>query len=120
VIGNGLLQPILRPADTRSTPGAFTFLDPEASSVGFVAWGRGIRPRLRIPNLELVDVAPTIASLLGLRLDDDVDGEALIGILRASVEPPPPGPKRLGVDNEGDVERALRELGGGHDLGRDQ
>jgi arylsulfatase A-like enzyme len=120
VIGNGLVKPILRPAEMRSSPGAFGFLDPAASSVGFVAWGRGIRPQLRIPNLELVDVAPTIASLLGLRLDDDVTGEVLIGILRASVEPPPPGPKRLGVDNDGDVDRALRELGGGRELGRDR
>jgi hypothetical protein len=120
VIGNGLGKPILRPAETRSSPGAFGFLDPTASSVGFVAWGRGIRPRMRVPNLELIDVAPTIATLLGLRLDEDVDGEALIGILSASVVPPPIGPKRLGVDNDGDADRALRELGGGRDVGTDQ
>jgi arylsulfatase A-like enzyme len=120
VIGNGLSKPILRPAQTRSSPGGLSFLDPSASSVGFVAWGRGIRPQLRVPDLELIDVAPTIATLLGLRLDDDIDGQALIGILRAAVPPPPPGPKRLGVDNDADVERALRELGGGHDLGGDQ
>jgi hypothetical protein len=66
-------------------------------------------------------VAPTIAILLGLRLDDRLDGEAIVGILRAAaVSKPPPGPKRLGVGSDGDVDRALRELGGGRPLGRDE
>lgn len=117
VIGNGLVQPALRPADIRASAGALPFRDFEASSVGLVAWGRGIRSQIRVPSLELADVAPTIAALLGLRLDENLDGERLVGILRGAVPLPPPGPKRLGVGKDGDVDRALRELGGGRELG---
>lgn len=121
VFGNGLMKPMLRPAGFRGSAGAFPFLDSQASSVGFVAWGRGIRPRVRVPSLDLSDVAPTIASLLGLRLDRSLDGKAMLGILRASEPvPPPAGPKRLGVGNPGDVDRALREMGGGREIGRDE
>jgi len=120
-IGNGLARPALRPSEMRGIEGAFPFLEPAASSVGFVAWGRGVRPQVHVAEAELVDLAPTIASLLGLRLDEDLDGEKMIGILRAEVPMPPPGPKRLGVGNEdGDVDRALRELGGGRPLGSDR
>lgn len=79
-----------------------------------------MREQVRVPELALVDVAPTIARLLGLRLDEKLDGRAQIGILRASQPLPPPGPKRVGVGNDGDVERTLRELGGGRELGRDR
>jgi predicted AlkP superfamily pyrophosphatase or phosphodiesterase len=136
VIGNGLVRPALRPADWRSAAGGFPFfaettasvpgsrlatdLAAEDSAVGFVAWGRGIRNQVRIPVLELVDVAPTIASLLGLRLDEELDGEPLIGILRAAVPPPPPGPKRLGVGGDGNIDRTLRDLGGGRRRGGDR
>lgn len=120
-IGNGLARPALRPSEMRGIEGTFPFLEPAASSVGLVAWGRGVRPQVHVARSELVDLAPTIASLLGLRLDEDLDGEKMIGILRAEVPMPPPGPKRLGVDNEdGDVDRALRELGGGRPLGSDR
>jgi hypothetical protein len=120
VIGNGLAQPGIRPAEVRASEGTLPFLDPAASGVGLVVWGRGIRSRVRLPDLELVDVAPTIASLLGLRLDEDLDGNPVIGLLRAAVPPPPPGPKRLGVGQDADVDRVLRELGGGRDLGTDR
>jgi predicted AlkP superfamily pyrophosphatase or phosphodiesterase len=119
-IGNGLARPEMRPAEIRASAGAFPFLDGDASSVGFVAWGRGIRSQIRVPSVEQVDVAPTIAALLGLRLDSEIDGEAIVGVLRAAVPPPPPGPKRLGVGSDNDVERALRELGGGRELGQDK
>ncbi|MEE8164506.1 MAG: alkaline phosphatase family protein [Myxococcota bacterium] len=112
-IGDGLLRPMLRPSETRASAGALGLPGDRAGAVGFVAWGRGIRSQVRIPRLQLVDLAPTIAMLLGLRLDDDLDGTALSGILRAAVPPPPPGPKRLGVGSKGDVGRALREMGGG-------
>jgi len=120
VIGNGLGQPAFRPAQQRASAGTFPFLDLDSSSVGFVAWGRGIRARVRMPSLQLADVAPTIATLLGLRLDEDLAGEPLEGILRAAEPLPPPGPKRLGVGSDADIDRTLRELGGGRELGRDQ
>ena len=117
VIGNGLAKPAMRPSDVRGSAGAFPFRDPDNLSVGVVAWGRGIRRQVRVPQLDLTDIAPTIAALLGLRLDTPLDGGVLVGILRAAVPAPPPGPKRLGVGNDGDVDRALRELGGGGELG---
>jgi len=120
VIGNGLTRPALRPSDWRSAAGSFPFLSQPGVAVGFVAWGRGIRGQVRVPVLELVDVAPTIATLLGLRLDENLAGESLVGILRAAVPPPPPGPKRLGVGGDGDVDRTLRELGGGRPDGEDR
>jgi hypothetical protein len=120
VLGNGLAQPAMRPSEQRASEGGFPFLDVESSSVGLVAWGRGVRPRVRMPSFELTDVAPTISTLLGLRLEETLDGEPLLGMLRAETPLPPPGPKRLGVDGDGDIERTLRELGGGRELGRDQ
>jgi predicted AlkP superfamily pyrophosphatase or phosphodiesterase len=120
VIGNGLARPASRPSGLRSSAGTFPFLDVESSAVGFVAWGRGVRPLVRVPSLRLADVAPTIATLLGLRLGETLAGEPLVGILRAAEPLPPPGPKRLGIDNDADVDRTLRELGGGRELGRDQ
>ncbi|MEZ4291659.1 MAG: alkaline phosphatase family protein [Myxococcota bacterium] len=119
-IGNRLVGDLLVPAERRAEPGGLHSRDPGAIAVGLVAWGRGVRAQVRIPVLEGVDVAPTVASLLGLRLDDDVEGQPLIGMLRAAVPPPPPGPKRLGADSGDDVQRTLRELGGGRDLGGDR
>ena len=115
--GNALMGPLLRPSESRSSAGGFTFREGAAGSVGFVAWGRGVRSQIRVPELALVDIAPTIARLLGLRLDDDLDGRPLVGILRASQPLPPPGPKRIGSDTGGDVSRTLEELGGGRDSG---
>ena len=46
----------------------------------FIAAGRGIRPGQRLPRVRLVDVAPTVARLLGLDIGA-VDGATLAGIL---------------------------------------
>ncbi|MAG33332.1 MAG: hypothetical protein CL908_20850 [Deltaproteobacteria bacterium] len=120
LLGNRLIGPLLSPAEVRGSAGGLASREIDGSVVGLVAWGRGIRTRVRIQSLDLVDIAPTIATLLGLRLDDPIDGDPLVGILRAAVPPPPPGPKRLGVGRGEDVERTLRELGGGRELGRDR
>jgi hypothetical protein len=118
-IGNRMTGPLVSPSTARAVPGGFG-LDAEGdeTSVGFLAWGRGIRTRIRLPVVDMRDIAPTIASLLGLRLEGEVEGKPILGLLRAAVPPPPPGPKRIGVGNDtGDRERALRDLGGGRDLG---
>lgn len=107
LLADDLSGPILAPASVRGAPGILIGGSAE-SAVGFVAWGRGVRNNVRLPSIDLVDVAPTIATLLGLRLGDDLDGEPILGLLRAAVEPPPPGPKRLGQDR--DPESRLREL----------
>jgi len=53
--------------------------DPDMNAL-FIAWGRGIRKGIRIESLRNVDVAPTVAELLGLTLDG-VDGKAARAIL---------------------------------------
>jgi predicted AlkP superfamily pyrophosphatase or phosphodiesterase len=53
--------------------------DPDMNAL-FIAWGRGIRKGARVDLIRNVDVAPTIAALLGLKLED-VDGKAVSAIL---------------------------------------
>ena len=55
---------------------------------GFVAFGAGVRPGVRIPRMREIDVAPTAAAVLGLSLDDPTaektkvpDGRPLVGAL---------------------------------------
>ncbi len=52
------------------------------SDVGFVAWGAGVRPGVRVQRMSQVDVAPTVATLLGLTLPGP-DGSPLVAILGA-------------------------------------
>ncbi len=76
--GNSASRPVLRPAATR---GAWGYLPNRAEmDAGFVAWGRGIRVGVRIPHMQLADVAPTVAQLLGVDLGD-VEGRTLVGAL---------------------------------------
>lgn len=53
--------------------------DPEMNAI-FIAWGRGIRPHSRIPELRNLDIGPTIAALLGLKMNGTV-GSPLVSIL---------------------------------------
>ena len=53
--------------------------DPDMNAI-FIAWGRGIRKGARVGLIRNVDVAPTAAALLGLKLEG-VDGKALSEIL---------------------------------------
>jgi predicted AlkP superfamily pyrophosphatase or phosphodiesterase len=54
--------------------------DEPMMSATFVAGGAGIRPLGAIPRIRMVDVAPTIAALLGFELPD-AEGNAIVGIL---------------------------------------
>jgi predicted AlkP superfamily pyrophosphatase or phosphodiesterase len=54
--------------------------DPELDGV-FIAWGYGIKPGARLDRMESVDVAPTLAELLGVKLPN-VDGKVLREILK--------------------------------------
>jgi predicted AlkP superfamily pyrophosphatase or phosphodiesterase len=47
----------------------------------FIAWGRGIKPGVKLDIIDNVDVAPTAARLLGVELKD-VDGRVLKEILQ--------------------------------------
>lgn len=53
--------------------------DPDMNAL-FIAWGKGIKKGVRLETLKNVDVAPTVAALLGLRLEA-VDGQPLSSIL---------------------------------------
>jgi predicted AlkP superfamily pyrophosphatase or phosphodiesterase len=47
----------------------------------FVAWGAGIRRGVRVENVRTVDIAPTIAHLLGLRMEG-IQGRLITGALK--------------------------------------
>ncbi len=54
--------------------------DPDMNAM-FLAWGYGIRPGSRLEVIDNLDVAPTVAALLGLKMDG-VDGKPLLSILK--------------------------------------
>jgi hypothetical protein len=56
---------------------------PGASTPAFVAFGRGFRRGVRVPEMAQVDVAPTLAAALGTSLEG-ADGRALVGLLAGS------------------------------------
>lgn len=53
--------------------------NPQMNGV-FVAWGRGIRPGVKLDRVDAIDVAPTIAELFGQKLPE-ADGRVLNEIL---------------------------------------
>jgi hypothetical protein len=80
--------PLLRPATRR---GAGGYLEPRPhSSPGFVIYGRGVRRNLRIPEIDQLDIAPTIAKLRGLELPG-ARGRAFVGVLHLPADPGPAG-----------------------------
>ena len=54
--------------------------DPELDGA-FIAWGYGIKPGTKIPRIRNLDVAPTIAELLGVSLGV-IDGKAIREVLK--------------------------------------
>lgn len=54
--------------------------DPQMQAI-FLAWGDGIRPGVRLASISNLDVAPTIAALLGIEMDN-VTGHPLNKILK--------------------------------------
>ena len=80
-IGKTARGPALRATDRRGLGGYLPTR--EGSAVGFVAWGAGVRPRARVPQLSQIDVAPTVAKMLGFELAG-ADGTPLVGILGRS------------------------------------
>lgn len=65
-----------------ATPGSHGFLhtDPDMDAI-FIASGAGIKPGSKLGRIRNLDVAPTIANLLGIELKD-AEGKALSGILQ--------------------------------------
>ncbi len=80
--------PLLRPAKRRSAGG---YLEPRLElGPGFVAYGRGLRRNLRLPEIDQLDIAPTIAKLRGLELPG-ARGRAFVGVLHLPADPRPAG-----------------------------
>lgn len=73
---------VVGPVPAGTTPGSHGYpsSDPEMDGI-FVAWGWGIRPGARLERIENIDVAPTLAKLLGIRMEN-VSGRELREILR--------------------------------------
>ena len=71
----------LAPAAEHASAGAL--LGTAASPTGLVAFGRGIRRGVRVPRMTQLDVAPTLAALLGVKLEA-ASGRSLVGLLRLS------------------------------------
>jgi hypothetical protein len=79
VFEDGVTGPRLAPASQRSA-GGYAPGEPRMAT-GLVAWGAGVRPALRVPELRQIDVAPTVALLLGVPLAG-AEGSALAGMLQ--------------------------------------
>ena len=71
--------PVIRPAATRGG-GGYLPNRPEMDA-GFVAWGPGIARGVRIPAMDQIDVAPTLAPLMGVTLPG-AEGRLFVGVLR--------------------------------------
>ena len=48
----------------------------------FIAWGYGIRPGVTRDRVRNVDIAPTLAQLMGLKLAEGIDGRVIQEILK--------------------------------------
>ncbi len=80
-LADGLDAPLLRASASGAAPG---YLGGDSvSGIGLAAWGRGLRRGVRAPELRLLDVAPTLAVLLGVPLAE-AEGRAQLGLLRAA------------------------------------
>jgi predicted AlkP superfamily pyrophosphatase or phosphodiesterase len=77
----GLQGEIVRDVNATGSAGSHGYLntEPEMNAI-FVAWGRGIRKGKRLGTIRNLDVAPTIAALLGIKMTD-IDGRVLTELL---------------------------------------
>jgi hypothetical protein len=83
VFDDAVVGPSSGPAATEGAGGYDP--DEEAMTTGLVAWGAGLRPGLRIPQMRQIDVAPFVARWLGVDLPD-AEGRSLDGLFRAAAE----------------------------------
>ena len=84
-LGGSTSLPLMAPSRTyRGTHGHCP--DEPAMLASFVASGAGIRPLGTIPVIRMVDIAPTIAALLGVELPE-ADGNPIMGVLNPPTPP---------------------------------
>jgi hypothetical protein len=65
-------------------PGGHGGDEPEVSNVPLILAGSGIAPGARVRDARLIDVAPTVAALLGVPAPHHAEGRALVEILSLS------------------------------------
>ena len=77
----GLQGEVVRDVTATESVGSHGYLntDPEMNAI-FIAWGRGIRKGTQLGTIRNLDVAPTIAALLGITMTD-IEGRALTELL---------------------------------------
>jgi hypothetical protein len=85
---DGVSGPFLSASPVRGASGRID--EDRPGSPAFVAYGRGVRRGVRVPELDQRDVAPTLAELLGVPLES-AEGHALVGTLDLG-EPAAPVP----------------------------
>jgi predicted AlkP superfamily pyrophosphatase or phosphodiesterase len=68
----------IAPTSTRGTHGFLPTIP--AMHTGLVFSGAGVRQGVEVPIARLIDIAPTVARLLGLEMKD-IDGSPMVGIL---------------------------------------
>jgi predicted AlkP superfamily pyrophosphatase or phosphodiesterase len=78
VFGEAVDGEILRVSDRQGVGGYLP--DRPEMDAALVLWGGPVRAGLRIPRMGQVDVAPTLARILGVELDPG-EGRALVGVL---------------------------------------
>lgn len=74
--------PMVSDVPAGATPGSHGYLRsmPDMQAI-FVAWGNGIRPGAKLEQVRNVDIAPTVAQLLGLEMKD-IEGRVLTEVLK--------------------------------------
>jgi hypothetical protein len=77
-IGHSARGQLIRATERRGLGGYLP--SQPGSGVGLVAWGAGVERGVRVPSMSQIDVAPTVADLLGFDLPG-ADGSPLVGIL---------------------------------------
>jgi arylsulfatase A-like enzyme len=55
----------------------------------FVALGRGVPKGVRLPRVRAIDVAPTVARLLGIDPPASSEGAAIEALTPSAQQPPP-------------------------------
>jgi hypothetical protein len=93
LFADAVAGPLMSASPERGAGGYLT--DPPGSGVGLVARGAGIRSQVQILRMRQIDVAPTVAVLMGLELDG-TQGRPLVGMLAPRLRRPAGGPGASG------------------------
>lgn len=73
VFGDATTGPLLRASERRAAGSS------RADDIAFALVGAGVRERVTIPEMSTLDVAPTLATLIGVPLDS-AEGRVIVGI----------------------------------------